>query len=116
VLDRRQLSSPIQPLDMAGRGHPAMARAILCERPFVGKVMLRLDTRDVQPGRPQPSFRCITTKLAKVTVIIHRIGDARGFDVHVPRSLAQSLWAWLAEAGRDRALPIAASSAEASRS
>jgi heterotetrameric sarcosine oxidase gamma subunit len=60
--------------------------------------------------------RCITTKLAKVTVIIHRIGDARGFDVHVPRSLAQSLWAWLAEAGRDRALPIAASSAEASRS
>ena len=53
--------------------------------------------------------RCITTKVAKVTAIIHRIDDARGFDIHVPRSLGRSLWAWLADAGKDCALLIAAS-------
>jgi heterotetrameric sarcosine oxidase gamma subunit len=200
VLDLRQLSSPIPPLDTAGRGDPATARAILRERPFVGKVMLRLDARyawegaeasfglavqfpaagfatrgeglsilslsrdayllitppngqydlmlrlraalsgkrvaiaDVSSGYSTfrlsgpastellyrgcsapldaPDFacgRCITTKVAKVTAIIHRIDDARGFDIHVPRSLGRSLWAWLADAGKDCALLIAAS-------
>ena len=53
-----------------------------------------------------PVGRCITTKIGSITAIVHRIDDAPGLDLHVPRSLALSFWNWLVDAGRDCALMI----------
>lgn len=193
--DRARLSSPITSPVGSGRGGVGTARAVLRERPFLGKVMLRLEARDereaaeaclglplpeaggvttgeaasilslsrdayllvTSPGGQldlvrqlravlsgkaagvidvssghatfrlagpdatellyrgcstpldAPAFargRCITTKVGKIAVIIHEVDDAPAFDIHVPRSLALSLWDWLAEAGRDIGLMI----------
>jgi sarcosine oxidase subunit gamma len=54
--------------------------------------------------RAFPPGRCAQTLLAKASVLIHLVDDAAQgpvFDVHVARSFAQYLWAWLEDAGRE---------------
>jgi sarcosine oxidase, subunit gamma len=83
-----------------------------------GPAAIELLYRGCSAPLDAPDFacgNCMTTKVGKVTAIIHQIDDAPGFDIHVSRSLALFFWAWLAEAGRDCALSIAAGGADASR-
>ena len=54
---------------------------------------------------------CAQTCLAKATVLIHHAGDASGgggpaFDVYVPRSFAEYLWAWLEDASGEYGVAV----------
>ncbi len=53
---------------------------------------LDLNPRVFQPGH------CAQTCFAKATVLIHHASDGPAFDVYVPRSFAEYLWAWLEDA------------------
>jgi sarcosine oxidase, subunit gamma len=203
VLDLAQMSSPVLSPGVIDRAGPTTPRAVLRERSFLGKIMLRLDPRDerqaaaaraavamplpapglatmsndlailslsrdaylvVTPALGQyhwsqrlrtalsagqaavvdvssgyatfqvsgaaaiellyrgcsallepPAFalgNCMTTKVGKITTIIHRTGNEPGFNLHVARSLAVSLWTWLTDVGRDCALVIAGGDSE----
>jgi len=192
VLDLRQLRGPIPPDEATRRVGLPTPRAILRERPALGKVMLHVDSRGVSRrgtpglGLPEPvpadgfaaatpdlsilsvtrdayllvtppngqygliqrlrpllvgsgaaitdvssgyaAFRlqgpaanellyrgcstpldaphfttgqCMTTRVGKIAVIIHRFDDAPGFDMYVTRSLALAFWTWLIHVGRD---------------
>lgn len=49
---------------------------------------------------------CMTTRIARMTVIVHRLGGMPAFDLYVIRSLAQAFWDWLRDAGRDCGLRV----------
>ncbi len=65
---------------------------------------LDLHPRVFQPGH------CAQTCFAKATVLIHHAGDESGggpaFDLYVPRSFAQYLWAWIEDAGTEYAVAV----------
>jgi sarcosine oxidase subunit gamma len=50
--------------------------------------------------------KCMTTRIGKFAVIIHRLDDRPGFDLHVGRSFALAFWSWLSEVGRVCGLTI----------
>jgi sarcosine oxidase subunit gamma len=55
---------------------------------------------DVHPRAFAPGT-CAQTTLARASVILHRPGEASDFDVYAPRSFAEHLGAWLADATRE---------------
>ncbi len=60
---------------------------------------------DLHPHEFQPG-QCAQTRLAKATVLIHHASDGPAFDVYVPRSFAEYLWAWLEDAGAEYAVAV----------
>ncbi len=64
---------------------------------------------DLHPRVFQPAT-CAQTCLAKATVLIHHAGDdGPAFDVYVPRSFAEYLWAWLEDAGAEYGVAVVSS-------
>ena len=51
--------------------------------------------------------RCARSHLARTQVIVHRIEEPAGFDVHVERSQADYLWTWLGTAGAPYGVAVA---------
>ena len=60
---------------------------------------------DLHPRVFQPAA-CAQTCLAKATVLIHHASDGPAFDVYVPRSFAEYLWAWLEDAAREYGVAV----------
>ena len=64
---------------------------------------------DLHPRVFQPAT-CAQTCLAKATVLIHHAGDdGPAFDVYVPLSFAEYLWAWLEDAGAEYGVAVVSS-------
>ena len=66
------------------------ARALLA-----GGCPLDLHPRVFAPGR------CARSRLAKCQALIHQVGAAPAFEIHVHRSFAQYAWTWLEDGGRE---------------
>ena len=62
---------------------------------------LDLHPRGFGPGR------CAQSRLAKCQMLIHQVGEAPAFEIHVSRSFAQYAWTWLMDAGREFGIRIA---------
>lgn len=44
---------------------------------------------------------CMQTTIAKIPVIVHRIGRGNEYDLYAPRSYARSLWRWLSRSAEE---------------
>ena len=62
---------------------------------------LDLHPRVFGPGR------CAQSRLARCQVLIHQVGAAPAFEIHVLRSFAQYAWTWLEDAGQEFGVRIA---------
>ena len=51
--------------------------------------------------------RCARSRLARCQMLIHQVGEAPAFEIHVHRSFAQYAWTWLMDAGREFGIRIA---------
>jgi sarcosine oxidase subunit gamma len=78
-------------MGIAGPG----ARAVLAQGCSVD-----LHPRAFQPGH------CAQTLLARVPVLLHQRDVAPTYDLYVQRSMAEYLWAWLEDAGRDEGIAV----------
>jgi sarcosine oxidase subunit gamma len=68
--------------------------------PAARDVLAKGCSLDVHPRAFAPGA-CAQTTLARVSVILHRVGDGSDFDVYTPRSFTEHLTAWLADAARE---------------
>lgn len=68
--------------------------------PAARDVLAKGCSLDVHPRAFAPGA-CAQTTLARVSVILHRVGAGSDFDVYAPRSVAEYLGAWLADAARE---------------
>ena len=57
-------------------------------------------TLDLHP-RAFPVGACAQTGLARAGVLLHLVNEAPTFEITIPRSYADYLWAWLADAARE---------------
>ena len=51
--------------------------------------------------------RCAQSSLAKCQMLIHQVGEAPAFEIHVHRSFAQYAWTWIEDAGQEFGVRIA---------
>ena len=51
--------------------------------------------------------RCAQSRLAKCQALIHQVGEAPAFEIHVHRSFAQYAWTWLMDAGQEFGVRVA---------
>ncbi len=56
-------------------------------------------------GPAFPTGGCATTRIGRITTIVHRVDDEPCFDLYVPRSMAFSLLCWLTNVGTWHGLP-----------
>lgn len=64
-------------------------------------------TLDLHP-RAFQAGSCAQTGLARTAVLIHLVDAAPSFEIHVARSFADHLWAWLYDAAGEYGIAIAA--------
>lgn len=57
-------------------------------------------TLDLHP-RAFPAGSCAQTGLARAGVLLHLVDDTPTFEITIPRSFADYLWAWFADAARE---------------
>ena len=60
---------------------------------------------DLHPSR-FPAGACARSKFARCHVLLHRPDESPACDLHVPRSFARYLWAWLEDAAAEYGLAI----------
>ncbi len=63
---------------------------------------LDLHARVFGPGR------CAQSTLAQADILLHQKDDSPSFDIYVPRSFAEYLWAWLEDASAEYGMAILA--------
>jgi sarcosine oxidase subunit gamma len=93
----------------AGAVDVSDARAVIrLEGPAAQKVLAKGTPLDLRPPGFGPG-RCAQTTLARASVIMRPVGrDAGAYEVHVGRSFAPYLWAWLVDAGREFGVRVVA--------
>ncbi len=82
--------------------------AIRLAGPDAREVLAKGCSLDLHPRVFAPGT-CARSLVAKATVLIHLIEDGEegaAFDLHVGRSFAQYLWAWLEDAGREYGVQV----------
>lgn len=89
-------------LSDVSHGHTVIALSGPDARSLLAKgCPLDLHPRVFTPGR------CAQSRLARCQVLIHQVGEAPAFEIHVPRSFAQYAWTWLEDAGQEFGVRIA---------
>jgi sarcosine oxidase subunit gamma len=93
----------------AGAVDVSDARAVIrLEGAAARKVLAKGTPLDLRPHAFQPG-RCAQTTLARASVILRPVGRGDdAFEVHVGRSFAPYLWAWLTDAGREFGVRVVA--------
>jgi sarcosine oxidase subunit gamma len=92
----------------AGTVDVSDARAIIRLEGTAARLVLAKGTPlDLRPHRFAPG-RCAQTILARASVILRPVGRSDTYEVHVARSFAPYLWAWLLDAGREYGVRVAA--------
>lgn len=82
------------------------ARAIISVTgPRARQVLQKGCPLDLHPSR-FPAGACAQSKFARCQVLLHRSDEASAYDLHVPRSFARYLWAWLEDAAAEYGLAI----------
>ena len=89
-------------LSDVSHGHTILALSGPDARALLAKgCPLDLHPRVFTPGR------CAQSRLARCQVLIHQVGEAPAFEIHVPRSFAQYAWTWIMDAGQEFGIRIA---------
>lgn len=70
-------------------------------------VMMKGCSLDLHPREFGPG-RCAQSSLAKAQILLHQLDDGPTYDLYVPRSFAEYLWAWLEDASLEYGMAVVA--------
>lgn len=82
------------------------ARAVIgMTGPQVREVLMKGSSLDLHPRVFGPG-QCAQSTIAKSQMLLHQLDDAPAYDLYVPRSFAEYVWAWLEDASREFGLAV----------
>ena len=70
-------------------------------------VMMKGCSLDLHPREFGPG-RCAQSTLGKAQILLHQLDDGPTYDLYVPRSFAEYLWAWLEDASLEYGMAVVA--------
>jgi len=101
VLPIAETSDAVGALQASLAGQEAAVIDISCNTAVLevsGTAMLNMLYRGCAIELEPPAFAtgdCATTKIGRITTLLHQLNDVPTFDLYVPRSLRRSLLCWL---------------------